>query len=81
MKLVPVEKIPNRKSGHHYLEEMVKEFMDGNHDICEVDIKEHEYKHPIYCYKGFHLAIKRMGIKTVKAKYSNGKTYLVKVAI
>lgn len=79
MKLVPVENVPKSRN-YHYLEDMIKEFLDSDYDICEVDIKEHEYKHPRYCYNALWVAAKRMGVP-VKVTFRNKKTYLVKVAI
>lgn len=81
MKLVPVDRVPGIKVGYyHNLVEIVKDFLTSKHDVCEVDITEHDYKKPIYCYKGLQQCIRRMGVP-VKAMYRNGKTYLVRVEI
>ena len=92
MKLVPVEKVPDleldkyprKKRGVklmrpiHRLQEMFKDFVESNHDVCRLDFTDRDYKSPMGCYKAIYNTIKNShyNIKVVKR---GDEIYLVRV--
>lgn len=60
MKLIPVDSVPKR-CGKHHLQDMIKEFVNGDDKIVRIDFSKHDYKSARICRSCIGSAVKRSG--------------------
>ena len=78
MKLVKVKELPKKKASKHKLQDIIREFVNGDERIVKIDIDAHEYKSIYVCYSCMGVAAKRSK-HPIKVHIRNGVVYLEKI--
>ena len=78
MKLIPVEKIPERRRPHKKLQKLIEEFAASDAKIVRIDYDSNDYKNEKSCVSSFYNAVKCSGHQTIRVVLRGTEIYLIK---